>query len=87
MQAGLNRGEFNLGTGRGYSNLQVLNMVKTVTGLPLPYEATPRRPGDLSQLYADASRARDILGFTLKSSSLENIIATAWNFHKKAWEQ
>ena len=85
MNQGLNRAELNLGTGQGYSNLQVLKMIEKVTGLPLPFDAAPRRAGDLSQLYANAQLAKEKLGFEPQDSSLENIIKTAWHFHQKQW--
>ena len=85
MDEGLTHAELNLGTGEGYSVLQIINAIEQVTGLPVPYEASPRREGDLTQLYANAERAREILNFTPKHSSLENIITTAWNFHRKKW--
>jgi len=85
MDGGLTKAEVNLGTGEGYSVLQIINAIEKVTGFAVPYEAGPRREGDLTQLYADAQRARDILDFTPQHSSLENIIATAWNFHRTKW--
>ena len=85
MDEGLTHAELNLGTGEGYSVLQIINAIEQVTGLAVPYEASPRREGDLTQLYANAERARKILNFSPKHSSLENIITTAWNFHRKKW--
>ena len=85
MDKGLTHAELNLGTGEGYSVLQIINAIEQVTGLPVPYEASPRREGDLTQLYANAERARKVLNFTPQHSSLENIITTAWNFHRKKW--
>ncbi len=82
---GLSRAEVNIGTGEGVSNLQILEMIKEVTGMAVPYEAAPRRDGDLTQLYADASHAREVLGFEPQYSDLKNIIQTAWNFHRKTW--
>ena len=82
---GLTQAELNLGTGKGYSNLQVLETIKNVTGLELPYDDAPRRGGDLSQLYADARQAKTVLGFEPQESELKNIIQTAWNFHKRKW--
>ena len=58
MDEGLTHAELNLGTGEGYSVLQIINAIEQVTGLPVPYEASPRREGDLTQLYANAERAR-----------------------------
>jgi len=85
FNTGLKQAELNLGTGTGYSNLEILKMIEKVTGLNLVYDKAPRRAGDLSQLYADARRAKHILGFEPAQSDLEHIIQTAWNFYKKAW--
>ena len=85
MDGGLTQAEVNLGTGEGYSVLQIIKAIEQVTGLPVPYEEGPRREGDLTQLYANAQRAKDLLDFTPEHSSLENIIATAWNFHRAKW--
>jgi len=81
----VNSAEINIGTGQGYSNLEILQMIEKVTGLAVPYKAGPRREGDLTQLYADSARAKDILGFTPTHSGLENIIRSAWTFHKRRW--
>ena len=80
---GLEKAEVNIGTGKGVSNLDILKTIEAITGKPLPYEAAPRRAGDLSQLYADPQKAKDILGFEPQHSDLDNIIKTAWNFHRK----
>jgi UDP-glucose-4-epimerase GalE len=85
MDEGLSQAEVNLGTGEGYSVLQIIKAIEEVTGLPVPYDVGPRREGDLTQLFANAARAEEILGFTPQHSSLENIIQTAWNFHKTKW--
>jgi len=85
FDVGVNSAEINIGTGQGYSNLEILQMIEKVTGLAVPYKAGPRREGDLTQLYADSARAKDILGFTPTHSGLENIIRSAWTFHKRRW--
>jgi len=79
---GLEKTELNIGTGKGVSNLEILQTIERVTGLPLPYDAAPRRDGDLTQLFADGAKAKDVLGFEPKHSGLENIIQTAWKFHR-----
>lgn len=84
---GLTSAEVNIGTGKGVSNLEVLKMIERVTGKDVPYDAAPRRDGDLTRLYADATHAKNILGFTARHSNLENIIQTAWDFHKQAWNK
>lgn len=85
MDKGLTRAELNLGTGEGYSVLQIIEAIEAVTGLAVPYYNGPRRKGDLTQLFADAALANQIIGFEPKHSSLQNIIQTAWNFHKAKW--
>jgi len=82
---GLRQAEVNLGTGEGYSVLQIIKAIEAVTGLKVPYTAGPRREGDLTQLYANASRAKDMLDFESAHSDLEYIISTAWNFHRAKW--
>jgi len=62
-----------------------VKIIEKITGLELPYDAAPRRAGDLSQLFAKTQKAKDVLGFTPKQSDLTNIINTAWNFHQKVW--
>lgn len=82
---GLTQAEVNIGTGQGVSNLEILQMIEKVTGKAVPYDIAPRRNGDLTRLYADPQRAKDVLGFTAENSDLENIIQTAWTFHSKQW--
>ena len=67
------------------SNLEILKMIEKVTQSSVKYDVADRREGDLTQLYADPQRAKTILAFTPKHSNLENIIQTAWNFHKNKW--
>lgn len=75
---------FNLGTGHGYSVRQVLEMVETVGGIPVPHHAAPRREGDPPVLVADNRAARDVLGWTPKNSSLRQIVESAWKWHRRA---
>ena len=70
---------FNLGTGKGYS---VLDMVKTfsrVNGVEVPYVIDPRRPGDLATVYADPKKAETVLGWTAKRN-LEDMCRDSWNW-------
>ena len=85
FEAGLDNAEVNIGTGQGVSVLEILDAIEKVTGQPVPYAVGARRDGDLTRLYADASKAKTILGFIPQHSGLENIIATAWAFHQKKW--
>jgi UDP-glucose-4-epimerase GalE len=70
----------NLGTGRGYSVLEVIRMVEQVSGRPVPLERAPRREGDANALVADAALALR-LAWTPRHSSLESIVRTAWDWH------
>ena len=72
----------NLGTGRGYSVKEVISAVETVSGRSVPTRLAPRRPGDPSELVADAGNARQRLGWVPRHSSLENIARTAWEWHQ-----
>ncbi len=74
---------FNLGTGNGYSNRDVLNMVKKVSGVDFEIEEIERRIGDPAVIYADNSKAVKMLGFSPKYSDLETIVKTAWDWHSK----
>jgi UDP-glucose 4-epimerase len=73
----------NLGTGRGYSVLEVLEAVRRVCGRPVPVVDAPRRPGDSPILVADASAAAEILGWRPKLSDLETILATAVRWERR----
>lgn len=68
----------NLGTGRGYSVLQVIDAARRVSGLECPVVVRPRRPGDPASLVADGSLARQQLGWRPRHSDLPEILASAW---------
>lgn len=72
----------NLGTGSGYSVSELLAAAQSVTGHRIPSEPHPRRPGDPPRLVASAELARQLLGWTPRHSSLENILQTAWRWHE-----
>jgi UDP-glucose 4-epimerase len=73
---------YNVGTGKGHSNKEVLEVVKKVTGKDVKVINKSRRPGDANELIADASAIQKDLGFSPKHSDLETIIKTAWEWHK-----
>ena len=54
---------FNLGTGTGYSVLDMIKAFETANGIPVPYEIAPRRPGDLATCYADPTKSAEVLGW------------------------
>ena len=67
----------NLGTGSGFSIREILTAVEQVLGSPVPYQVSPRRPGDPPSLVALAEKARDVLGWEAKHSDIETIVRTA----------
>ncbi len=73
---------YNLGTGVGYSVLDVLHAFEKVVGKPIPYEITGRRPGDIAECYADPSRAEKELGWKA-TCSLEKMCRDSWNWQQK----
>lgn len=74
---------FNLGTGKGYSNKQVLEMIEKVAGKKVQIINDSPRPGDPPIIFADISKAKRELGFEPKYSDLETIVETAWKWHSK----
>jgi UDP-glucose 4-epimerase len=72
---------YNLGTGTPTSVLEVIKAVEKVTGRKVPYVMAPRRAGDPPALYADSSKAKAELGWTVKFPSIEPIVVTAWKWH------
>ncbi|HPW18025.1 MAG TPA: UDP-glucose 4-epimerase GalE [Candidatus Aminicenantes bacterium] len=74
----------NLGTEKGHSVLEVVGAVERVTGRPVPYDIAARRPGDVAVLLASKAKAERVLGWTARLSSLETIVETAWNWHRKS---
>ena len=73
----------NLGTGDGYSVLQVIEKAAAVTGKKIPYEITARRPGDPAVLIASNAKAQKVLGWKPSHSDLKTILQTAWNWHRR----
>lgn len=73
---------FNLGNGVGFSVNEVIETARKVTGHPIPAKVTPRRAGDPAQLIASSEKARTVLGWKPEHDSLEEIISTAWKWHK-----
>lgn len=72
---------FNLGTGRGYSVLEVIRTFERVNGLKLNYTIGGRRAGDITQIYADTSLANRELGWKA-TESLESMVGSAWQWEK-----
>ncbi|MXW36081.1 MAG: UDP-glucose 4-epimerase GalE [Acidobacteria bacterium] len=75
-------GAFNLGNGAGFSNREVVEAARRVTGHPIPAVATERRAGDPARLVASADQAREVLDWSPRYRTLDEMIATAW-----AWRE
>jgi UDP-glucose 4-epimerase len=69
----------NLGTGRGYSVLEVIKAFERASGRPVPYQVAARRPGDVAACYADPARAREVLGWTA-TRGLDQMCADSWRW-------
>lgn len=82
LMAGGESNIFNLGNGVGFTVKEVIDTARKVTGHPIPAKITPRRAGDPAQLIASSEKAKTVLGWHPKHADLEEIIATAWNWHK-----
>jgi UDP-glucose 4-epimerase len=76
---------FNLGNGKGFSVKEVIEKVKEVTGKKFTITQSDRRTGDPPILTASAEKTKSIIGWKQKYSELDNIIDTAWKWHKKTF--
>ena len=72
---------FNLGTGQGYSVLDLIKTFERVNHVSAPFEFVNRRPGDVAAVYANPSKAESVLGFKAKRT-LEDMCRDAWIFAK-----
>jgi UDP-glucose 4-epimerase len=73
----------NLGNGEGFSVKQVIETACRVTGRDIPVELKPRRAGDPARLVASAGKAHELLGWEPKHATLEEIIDSAWQWHRQ----
>jgi len=73
---------FNLGTGKGSSVLEVVHAFENITGEKLNYKVVDRRPGDVIEVYADTTRANEVLGWKTEKT-MEEALASAWEWEKK----
>jgi UDP-glucose 4-epimerase len=73
---------YNLGNGNGFSNKQVVEAAREVTGAELPVEIAPRRDGDPATLVASSAKARDELGWVPQKNTLQAMIGDAWSFYR-----
>lgn len=72
---------YNVGTGQGKSNKEVIDMVEKVSGRSLEVVYEKKRPGDAAILIADPTKIQKELGFTPQYSDLQTIVTTAWKWH------
>ena len=72
---------FNLGTGTGYSVLEMAHTFRDVNNVALPYVIAERRPGDIATCYADPAKSRDVLGWTAEKT-LADMCRDSWNWQK-----
>jgi len=73
---------FNLGTGKGYSVLDMIKTFEKVSEKPIPYEIAPRRSGDIATCYADPSKAAELLGWKARFT-LEEMLRDTWRWQSK----
>jgi len=74
---------FNLGNGAGFTVMEVIEAARRVTGRRIEMRLSERRPGDPPALVADATKARRVLGWQPQRSSLERMVADAWQFEQR----
>ena len=72
---------YNLGTGHGYSVLDIVKAFEEASGVKIPYEITPRRPGDIATCYADASLAKKELGWEAQYG-IKEMCEDSWRWQK-----
>lgn len=73
---------YNLGTGQGYSVLEMVKAFEVASGKPVPYKVTPRRPGDIACCYADPTFAERELGWSAKKG-LDEMMADSWRWQSQ----
>ena len=76
-------GPFNLGTGTGFSVMQIVQACRDVTGHPIPVKMSPRRPGDPAALVAGADKAAQVLGWMPARSDVHTVVRDAWAWHQR----
>jgi UDP-glucose 4-epimerase len=79
---GYDRLTYNIGSGRGYSVREVIDMASAVSGVKIAVQETPRRPGDPARLVASSDKIRNQLGWRPRHDDLKDIIGSAWEWHK-----
>jgi UDP-glucose 4-epimerase len=76
---------YNIGSGEGFSVLEVIDSVRRVTGLPIAVEECVRRPGDPAVLVASSEKIKAELGWRPQFEDLDVIVASAWEWHQKRY--
>jgi len=74
---------YNLGNGRGFTVLEVIETARRVTGHPIPAVVAPRRPGDPPELVASSEKIARELGWKPRFPDLESIVRSAWEWHRR----
>jgi UDP-glucose-4-epimerase GalE len=83
LQAGAQEIAVNLGTGQGFSVLEVIETARRVTQKKIATKIAGRRAGDPPRLICGGTGARDVLGWAPRRAALEDIVRDAWNFHER----
>ncbi len=83
LDAGAETTGLNLGTGVGFSVMEIIKAVNEIAGAEVPYVIGPRREGDPAVLVASYDRAKEVLGWEPLCSSLEEIVESAWKWHTR----
>ena len=73
---------FNLGTGTGYSVLDMVHAFSRACGKEIPYRIAPRRSGDIATCYADVSKAKEVLGWSAQLG-IDDMCRSAWNWQSR----
>ena len=73
---------YNLGTGKGYSVLDMVKAFENATGRKVPYKIAPRRSGDIATCYADPKKAKEELGWSAEKT-LDDMCIDSWNYIQK----
>lgn len=73
---------YNLGTGKGTSVLELVHAFEKANNITVPYNIVARRPGDIASCYADATKAKNELGWVAKRD-IEQMCKDAWHFESK----
>lgn len=74
---------YNLGTGSGYSNLEIVNACSSVVGEEIPFTIGPRRAGDPDKLVAESTKFKSLTSWRPRNSDINNIVTTAWQWQKR----